>query len=801
MENWEFLLQKEGDRAWLPLESPDVEILEGRYRVVARSMLANAEIEVRITHQLTDEVPPQRRVQKRSTRTNPEGLMVVIPYTSLKPGIWELCCLANLDADSGQTSQHTVQLQVLPTEEDLELEESFSPTNEGSTSTIAVSQPEEKTPISQPSAPAIAKSAEDLANTQEVEPSNPAASEKVEAIQVETSVNNAERTSPQPVSDRTKLKLEELQSKAKNLSVSPANSALDTLSLSEFDLRLTLEKQSYVAQLGQPLIIYGQVEIVENSELSNSKTLTAEIQAERLQRAIAKLEVQICLRDPQTAKVLVDTRQPLPQQLSPCIFACVIYLPSECKTRLMLGEAVLLDGTTPLATESFTITAGLENLLEVIVQNFSEENHQATTPETLAKQDEVSLNQSFSNLTETLKEATPSEFPLSPRGQLPPQITTRPGAIAANQSLDLPAFGHGLSDNSGKIVSSEIAPLLELAANLEKKSKTEEAKVEKKSKTEESKVVPLFKSTPTFSDLLITSLAGDSEGINGNPNPSITSEASANSEQDADRESDSGLMMSEPKLVDSLPAVEQGFRSLKLQDRFLTRLSSLANDTEFSEWLKASMPPSPESLDIKGEEGSGEILGTDGVEGKSIPEGEEIKGGDRETNPPTPGKPDWVAREFVVFDDPLPSRQAKQAKVEVESDRQQDQTQRIPYILPEDEPVPTPVLDVLSKEIVAGRLIKVRVRLPELMPRIYVKIWVYDRQSYVILDGPRWIAEFSPNGLGNIEAIAELEIAYGSLEVEFEAIAVEMQTLRESHKATVHRRVVPPATPSLPLDK
>ena len=799
MENWEFLLQKEGDRAWLPLESPDVEILEGRYRVVARSMLANAEIEVRITHQLTDEVPPQRRVQRRSTRTNPEGLMVVIPYTSLKPGIWELCCLANLDADSGATSQHTVQLQVLPTEEDLELEESFSPTNEDSTSTIAVSQPEEKNLSSQPSAPAIARSAAGIINTPEVEPSNPVASEKIGATGVETSVDNAERNSPKPVNAETKLKLEELQSKAQNLSVSPANSVMDTLSLSEFDLRLTLEKQSYVAQLGQPLIIYGQVEIVENSELSNSKTLTAEIQAERLQRAIAKLEVQICLRDPQTAKVLVDTRQPLPQQLSPCIFACVIYLPSECKTRLMLGEAVLLDGTTPLATESFTITAGLENLLEVIVQNFSEENHQATTPETLAKQDEAALNQSFTNLTETLKEATPSEFPLSPRGQLPPQITTRPGAIAANQSLDLPAFGHGLSDSSGKIVSSEIAPLLELAANLEKKSKTEEAKVEKKSKTEESKVVPLFKSTPTFSDLLITSLAGESEGINGNP--SIADEASANSKQEADRESDSGLMMSEPQLVDSLPAVEQGFRSLKLQDRFLTRLSSLANDTEFSEWLKASMPPSPESLDIKGEEGSGEILSADGVEGKSILEGEESNGGDRQINPPTPGKPDWVAREFVVFDEPLPPRQAKKAKVEVEIDRQQEQTQRIPYILPEDEPVPTPVLDVLSKEIVAGRLIKVRVRLPELMPRIYVKIWVYDRQSYVILDGPRWITEFSPNGLGNIEAIAELEIAFGSLEVEFEAIAVEMQTLRESHKATVHRRVVPPATPSLPLDK
>ncbi|MDF0556231.1 hypothetical protein [Kamptonema sp. UHCC 0994] len=794
MENWEFLLQKEGDRAWLPLESPDVEILEGRYRVVARSTLANAEIEVRITHQLTDEVPPQRRVQKRSTRTNPEGLMVVIPYTSLKPGIWELCCLENSGGDSGEISQHLVQLQVLPTEDYLELEESFSPTTEDSTSTIAFSQPEGTTTISEASVSAIAKPA-DIPTSQEAEPSNPSP-EKLEATQVQTSVdNNAENSSPKAISAEAKTKLEKLRGRSQRsvspltekLSVSPLNSTPDTLDISEFDLRLTLEKQSYVAQLGQPLIIYGQVEIAEKSELSNSKALTPEIQAERLQRAIAKLQVQICLRDPQTGKVLVDTRQTLPQQLSPCIFACVIYLPSECKTRLMLGEAVLLDGTTLLGTESFTITARLEDLLEVIVQNFSEENHQVTTPETLAKQEEANLNQSFANLTETLKEATPGEFPLSPRGQLPPQITTRPGAIAPNQSLDLPAFGQGLSDSSGKMSSSEIAPLLVLAANLEKKPKSEE-----------SKVVPLFKATPTFSDLLVTSVPEESKETNDRP--SINSEASTNSELDANTGSDSGLMMSEPQLADSPPAVEQGFRGLKLQDRFLTRLSSLANDTEFSDWLKASMPPSPESLDIKGEEGLGEILTSDGVEGKSIPEDAEINGGDRQTSSATPGKPDWVAREFVVFDDPLPSRQVKKVNVEVESDRQ-GQTQRTPYVLPEEEPVPTPVLDVLSKEIVAGRLIKVRVRLPELMPRIYVKIWVYDRQSYVILDGPRWIAEFSPNGLGNIEAIAELEIAYGSLEVEFEAIAVEMQTLRESHKATVHRRVVPPSAPSLPLDK
>ena len=73
MKKLEFLLQKEGDRAWLPLETPDVEILEGKYRVVARVPHPNADIEIRVSYTSLLQVPPQRQVQSRSTRTNPEG--------------------------------------------------------------------------------------------------------------------------------------------------------------------------------------------------------------------------------------------------------------------------------------------------------------------------------------------------------------------------------------------------------------------------------------------------------------------------------------------------------------------------------------------------------------------------------------------------------------------------------------------------------------------------------------------------------------------------------------------------------
>src|SRR4028118_454599 len=117
MKKLEFLLQKEGDRAWLPLETPDVEILEGKYRVVARIQHPNTDIEIRVSHTSFDE-GAQRKVQSRSARTNPEGLVVIIPYTRLKPGLWELSCLPDPKSTPAKPWQYGVQLEVLPAESD-----------------------------------------------------------------------------------------------------------------------------------------------------------------------------------------------------------------------------------------------------------------------------------------------------------------------------------------------------------------------------------------------------------------------------------------------------------------------------------------------------------------------------------------------------------------------------------------------------------------------------------------------------------------------------------------------------------
>ncbi|WP_292828061.1 hypothetical protein [Nostoc sp. JL33] len=119
MEHWQFLIQKQGARSWHILESPNLEIWEGEYRVLALSKLPNTEVEVRVTHSSTQEVQPTRRILKRSRRTNSEGLMAVIPFTYFQSGVWELRCFGDLMSDLlGKSWQYSVQLEVLPQEKE-----------------------------------------------------------------------------------------------------------------------------------------------------------------------------------------------------------------------------------------------------------------------------------------------------------------------------------------------------------------------------------------------------------------------------------------------------------------------------------------------------------------------------------------------------------------------------------------------------------------------------------------------------------------------------------------------------------
>jgi hypothetical protein len=63
----------------------------------------------------------------------------------------------------------------------------------------------------------------------------------------------------------------------------------------------------------------------------------------------------------------------------------------------------------------------------------------------------------------------------------------------------------------------------------------------------------------------------------------------------------------------------------------------------------------------------------------------------------------------------------------------------------------------------------------------------------MIVDGPRWLLDFStvPNA-EFIETRTNISIPLSSIDVAFEAIAIEAQTQRESHKVRITRAVAPP---------
>ncbi|MEL6881217.1 MAG: hypothetical protein AAFP09_11865, partial [Cyanobacteria bacterium J06607_10] len=140
MKYWEFLIQKEGDETWLPLETQQVEILEGRYRVVAHTDRKDVPVEIRVSQLITEEMPPRRRVRKRTGTISDAGLVVVMPFVHLKPGQWDLKC-SGADAIGDVIDaqwEYSVELQVFAhTDEDWSAEWPV-PEDDGSVATSLV---------------------------------------------------------------------------------------------------------------------------------------------------------------------------------------------------------------------------------------------------------------------------------------------------------------------------------------------------------------------------------------------------------------------------------------------------------------------------------------------------------------------------------------------------------------------------------------------------------------------------------------------------------------------------------------
>jgi len=663
MEYWEFLIQQENDRTWQSLKTPEVELPQGRYRLVARCNRPDTDIDIRIIHHSLHENPPKRRLQKRSRRTNAEGLMVIIPFTDLKPGIWEFRCLPDfLDDIMGDSWKHTLQLKILPPEDMSQAGEQGS------------------------------------------------------------SGAKEQRTIGDLTITHNQLQI-------------PANRAKSAVADSS-PLRLTLKQETYIARAGQSINLVGFVELP--AKFNN--------QQDSVTPALLTGEMRIRLRDPQSGKILAERQQTLSAQEIPFSFACNIHIPSQSKSHLLLGEITIYsipettdDTPLVLATRPFSITADLNELLSAIADNFNE-TEVLEIPSDKSKSatlDLASYNQATTPQTLNYQFFQPSS------GQILPPLLYQPDPTkAANKKIELPIFG---------------------------KPTTPEETVKEKKVTEKSP-----DTNPELSATEESEIASEETSL---AEETINSEIVTETEESSQTVSPTEDLEAETESS----GVDTAFQSLKLEERFWSRLNAIATDEE----LSAELSNDPILSNKERAEAETETEAETEAETNNITHLSEIYYG-----------PDGelTAMEVVVDDEipePLPVKQETTPTTTSETSATET----------DDEPIPTPELNVPEGELIAGQQIRIRVKVPIRQPRLGVKFWVVDLQTRSLVENPRWLSDFYLDAWGNMETTFQMTVPFGCLEIRLEAIAANIQNKRESRKAQVDRQIIPPDLPKIAPDE
>jgi hypothetical protein len=788
MEHWQFLIQKQGDRSWRTLESPNVEISEGRYRVVARSNVANIDVEVRVTHYSTLEEPTKRRVYKRSRRTNAEGLMAVIPFTYLKPGFWELQCSGDLMSDIfGKPWQRSLQLQVLPQRRDGlmgKFGDGESKYEEISTIAEMSTIDDEDAIIDQPVSPVWLQGE---------------TAEQILQHLVELALPACENFTEDEVVEDSPLDIPELP------------------------LLLSLEQEIYIARWGQILSINGCVQSPETSTL---------------QKLVAG-ELRLELRSPQSLEILAQTCQPLPEKLLPFAIKSSTEIPAECESKLILGEMSLhgklapASETTLLASQSFTITADITQLLAINTPAASEPEPAPIPATDVTPKPSVKLDLELFNIVKSQK-IPQSSFTQSAANILPP-LVTHSYKSANLRSPQLPK----LPQKQTPVAVCELPKPIE---SLEKADPV--THLEQRTTTDTTAII-LACATPTQLQPLpknisfaivkhkgrndsifpflrrIKSLPGDRENITSSLPEKLKSPLLAEADQPQLITNDK--QNPDDSFNDSVAVVVQ--RSSELLTVEASNMSPLIR-----KWMHSHGYSLPEPIDVEYEDydtplpthkdisqpQSASPVDTETLESETKLEATKEQETTQEFSfPPSPhhpitpssplplppppplltirqfNKPAWLAKEIVVDD--------TDGQEELGSSLQQEE---IPVTIASaiTEPLPTPQLYVPEGELICGKFVRVRVLLDCGRPKIAIKLWVEDCQTRRILDDPCLLTNLLPTTSG-LEVTTQIHIPLGCLEVRIEAIAVDTANQQESHKATVVRTVIPEDLPTLQLDE
>lgn len=755
MEYWEFLLQKEGDQSWLPLESSQVEILEGRYRVMAHTSRIGAPVEVQISQLLRDQMPPRRRNLHRRGQTNDDGLMVVIPFTRLGPGLWTIHCVGEVlaqpmaDPAEVETSgslgpepwSYAVQLQVqaLDAGEDGDwfADEGMMPVDLDEDSRLA-------------------------GGSDTATPAWPS----LDLDQVTAAMNRVQA----------------------RLATAPKTEG--------FSYHIALSQTALVGSQGQSLELTGQVTGIVEGE------------------SCADMALVVRLSDPQTAEVVALCPFALAATALPAGFTLALTVPPELNTRLLLGDIGLVSspaGTVSvLALQGFTVTVDLASLFDAIANRGEAETSLGVVFPADGPEDETEAETETSAATAaawanvTLPQSPARVMPTLtlPRSglDLPPKIYYPSPHEAASRRPVLPPLGSSesrstaqVSDGSEAVAAVNLPP--DLSIDLPTKRLPEPPSLDLGDEpldellshttlpTASPRVPAPSLSLPPLAPAPKPAPQPEPELVNLDPDPGPDS-LDSSTEPEPEPDSIDPALLLDPFLaptlaskrptatkakVPLLPSHEvMAFRELKLQDRFWTRLNDLAVEIQQATLVKQAEREAALQVPYIDED-------------------------DEEAEIPAAFVP--FAGEVVIYEDEDDTLGAKLGQMSLATLIEQP-AQDAEIVTP-----PVPILEMPEGELVAGDPLLLSLRVPFHPNRLYLKVWIADLQTRSLADEPRQIMHLSPNGRGELEGSIQLTVPLGCLEAWFEAISIDMLTQQESYKTSVCRRIVPAGVESSALDE
>jgi hypothetical protein len=211
--------------------------------------------------------------------------------------------------------------------------------------------------------------------------------------------------------------------------------------------------------------------------------------------------------------------------------------------------------------------------------------------------------------------------------------------------------------------------------------------------------------------------------------------------------------------VPLLPSHEAaGFRDLKLQERFWSRLNEMAvSIQQESMQRRKAQNTNPHSAAAPSTTDAAQV---------------------EDLGP--------FAGEVVIYEDEDETLRGRVSPTAAMDGEQGSEETTAEPIVP-----PIPDLEVPSGDLTAGETVLLTLRVPFHPNRLYLKVWITDPQTRSLVDEPRQVMNLRPNGHGQLEGSIQVTVPLGCLEAEFESIAVDLITQQESYKATVRRSIVP----------